>query len=248
MPKYPIEAPLLGEGAARGLCQKVAVLRKRTATKQLPVILADFVCESGYSPDIGSWVVCAWAASRGMDGALRSSAPALPAPPPAAAAPPPPPVLPPPTTVPSPAPARPRRRHPIRGFLVLLIIGVALWGTLVVLQKPQSSRLPQPLRMPWLATPKSSAPPLPLAPPNSTPEPLSSVQITVSRAGITFNGTTLSHSKLNVALRRIAQENDKCPVEILFDRNVDPHVLEDIKTRCRESGLRKLYVTKCDIE
>ena len=249
MPKYPIEAPLLGEGAARGVCKKIAAVRKRKASQEIPVILADFVRESGQSADIGSWIVRAWAASWGMGGALGPSAPAQPVPPPAAVAPPPAPVPPPPpTAVPSPVPARPTKRRPLRGFLALLIIGAALWGTLAVLRRTQSSQPTQPSRIPRPATPKPSAPALPPAPPSNTSESLSSVRITVSRAGITFNGTTLSHSQLSLALRRVAQANDRCPVEILFDRKADPRILEDVKTLCRKSGLRKLYVTKCDSE
>jgi len=248
MPTHPIEAPLLGDGATRGVCKKLARVRKRTAKREIPLILAAYVQESGQSADVGSWIVRAWAASWAMGGAFGPSAPAQPLPPPAPAVPPPAPVPPPPGAVSSPMPPRPRKRHAMRGFLVMLMIGAAIWGTLVVLRKTQSPQSTRPSPIPRTAAPKPSVSTLPRAPSSPAPESLSSVRITVSRAGTTFNGTTLSHSQLDAALRRVAQANDKCPVEIFFGRDVDPRVLEDIKTRCRESGLRKLYVTKCDIE
>ena len=248
MPKYPIEAPLLGDGAVRGVCQRLATVRKRTAKRELPIILADYVRASGQSADTGSWVVRAWAASWGLSATLGPSGPVPPIPPPAPYPTPAPPVPPPAVTPPLPTPKPPAKRHPLRGFLALLVVAAAIFGTVTTLRKGATPRPQEPTRTHRTHTPARPTPPLPATQPDVSPESVPSVRLTISRTEITFNGATLSDSQLRAALRGVAAVNDKCPVEILFDRKADPRVLEDLKTLCRKSGLRKLYVTRCDIE
>lgn len=248
MPKYPIEAPLLGDGAFRGVCQKLAKVRRRTAKREIPSILADYVQASGQSADTGSWVVRAWAASWGLSATLGTSPPIPPMPPPATFPTPAPPVPPPPTARPSPPPGRSAKRHPLRGVLALLIVLAAIYGTFAVFRTPPTPQSPKPSRVPHKPTPVQPTGPEPATQPAVSPESVSSVRLTISRSATTFNGSVLSGSRLRAALSGVAAANDKCPVEILFDRNADPRVLEEVKTLCRNCGLRKFYVTKCDIE
>ena len=77
---------------------------------------------------------------------------------------------------------------------------------------------------------------------------LSSVRITLSRGTLTLNGKTVSRNQLASALQQVAADDDKRPIEILCDQDVDSRVLESLKVLCKDSGLRKLYVTRCDIE